>query len=43
MDPIEAAAIRDEGYNPDDPRVREAIDLVRWELAMHRYYDDAPP
>jgi hypothetical protein len=32
MDEIERAAIRDEGYDPDDPAVVAAIDLVRWEL-----------
>lgn len=35
MDPIEAAAIRDEGLDPDDPAVREALDWVSWELQMH--------
>ncbi|NKS55952.1 hypothetical protein GS500_26030 [Rhodococcus hoagii] len=34
MDPIEAAAIRAEGYDPDDPAVREALDFVRWELQL---------
>lgn len=32
----EAAAIRAEGYDPDDPVVREALDLVRWELQLAR-------
>ena len=32
MDEIERAAIRDEGYDPDDPGVVAALDIVRWEL-----------
>jgi hypothetical protein len=34
MDEIERAAIRDEGFDPDDPAVVAAIDLVGWELSM---------
>jgi hypothetical protein len=34
MDEIERAAIRDEGYDPDDPAIIAAIDRVRWELSM---------
>lgn len=36
MDPIEAAAIRGEGYDPDDPAMREALDFVTWELQLAR-------
>lgn len=31
-DSIEAEAIRAEGLDPDDPAVRTALDLVRWEV-----------
>jgi hypothetical protein len=34
MDNDEAQALRAEGLDPDDPAVRAAIDLVRWELSM---------
>ena len=34
MDEIERAAIRDEGYDPDDPGVVAALDIVRWELPL---------
>jgi hypothetical protein len=34
VDDIEREAIRAEGLNPDDPAVRAAFDLVRWELSM---------
>ena len=34
MDDIERAAIRAEGYDPDNPAVIEAIDFVRWELQL---------
>jgi len=33
MDEIERSAIRDEGYDPDDPRVIAALDRVRAALA----------
>jgi hypothetical protein len=33
MDEIERAAIRDEGYDSDDPAVVAALDRVRAELA----------
>jgi hypothetical protein len=33
MDEIERAAILDEGYDPDDPKVIAALDRVRAELA----------
>jgi hypothetical protein len=33
-DPVEAEAIRAEGLDPDDPAVRAALDLVRWELEL---------
>jgi hypothetical protein len=33
---IERAAIRDEGYDPDDPAVVAALDRVRAELAAVR-------
>jgi len=32
MDEIQPAAIRDEGYDPDDPDVIAALDRVRAEL-----------
>jgi hypothetical protein len=32
MDEIERAAIRDEGYDPDDPEVIAALDRMRAEL-----------
>jgi hypothetical protein len=33
-DPVEAGAVRAEGLDPDDPTVRAALDLVRWELEL---------
>lgn len=36
MDDKEQDAIRAEGLDPDDPAVRAAIDLVRWELEILR-------
>jgi hypothetical protein len=33
MDDVERAAIREEGYDPDDPKVIAALDRVRAELA----------
>lgn len=36
IDDIERAAIRDEGYDPDDPAVVAALDRVRAELASAR-------
>jgi hypothetical protein len=30
----EREAIRAEGLDPDDPAVRAALDLVRWELEL---------
>jgi hypothetical protein len=33
MDEFERAAIRDQGYDPDDPAVVAALDRVRAELA----------
>jgi hypothetical protein len=38
-DEIERAAIRDEGYDPDDPKVIVALDRVRTELAQTILYD----
>lgn len=35
MDETEQEAIRAEGLDPDDPAVVTAIDLVRWQLAIH--------
>ncbi|WP_169846759.1 hypothetical protein [Rhodococcus marinonascens] len=43
MDPDESAAIRDEGGDPDAPKLLEAIDFVRWELLMLRDRDDDAP
>jgi len=37
MDDDEREAIRAEGLDPDDPAVRSALDLVRWELELLRY------
>jgi hypothetical protein len=34
MDVEERQALRAEGFNPDDPAVIAAIDLVRWELSL---------
>ena len=34
MDDEDAQALRAEGLDPDDPDVRPAIDLVRWELSL---------
>lgn len=34
MDDIDRAEIIAAGYDPDDPTTLEAIDLVRWDLAM---------
>jgi hypothetical protein len=31
---VESEAIRAEGLDPDDPAVRAALDLVRWELEL---------
>ena len=34
MDDEHAQSLRAEGLDPDDPEVRAAIDLVRWELSL---------
>jgi hypothetical protein len=34
MDETEREVIRADGFDPDDPAVVTAIDLVRWELSM---------
>ena len=34
MDDIEREAMKADGWDPDDPRVVAAIDLVRWELSL---------
>ena len=34
MDDDEREAIRAEGLDPDDPAVRAALDLVRWEVEL---------
>ena len=31
---LDAQALRAEGFEPDDPAVIAAIDLVRWELSL---------
>ncbi len=36
FDDIERDALRDEGFDPDDPATVTAIDLVRWELSLLR-------
>lgn len=42
MDPIERAAIIDEGYDPDDPAVHAALaDVVRT-LGEHRHLTSEP-
>ncbi|MFC5332303.1 hypothetical protein [Mycobacterium branderi] len=40
MDAEERQALADEGLDPDDPRVLEGIDLVRWELSLLLDQDD---
>ncbi|OAK54010.1 hypothetical protein [Rhodococcoides kyotonense] len=42
MDPIERAAIADEGYDPDDPAVDAAMDRVVRLLADHRHLTADP-
>ncbi|KZF07762.1 hypothetical protein A2J03_22235 [Rhodococcus sp. EPR-157] len=42
MDPIERASIIDEGYDPDDPTVRDALDDVVRILADHRHLTGDP-
>lgn len=42
MDPIERAAIVDEGYDPDDPTVRAGLEHVRRVLAEHRHLTADP-
>ena len=34
VDDEDAQALRAEGYDPDDPAVAAAIDIVRWELSL---------
>jgi hypothetical protein len=34
MDDDEREWVRAEGLDPDDPAVRAALDLVRWELEL---------
>jgi hypothetical protein len=34
VDDEDAQALRVEGFDPDDPAVVAAIDLVRWELSL---------
>jgi hypothetical protein len=34
MDDEDAQALRAEGFDPDDPAVIAAIDLVYWELSL---------
>jgi hypothetical protein len=36
LDSVEVEAIRAEGLDPDDPAVKAALDLVRWELEITR-------
>lgn len=43
MDDIEREAIRDEGYDPDDPAVVAALDRVRAELAAMFPRPSRPP
>jgi hypothetical protein len=37
LDELERAAIRGEGYDPDDPKVIATLDRVRAELAGHPF------
>lgn len=39
FDNIERDALREEGFDPDDPATVTAIDLVRWELSLLRRPD----
>ena len=39
FDNIERDALREEGFDPDDPETVTAIDLVRWELSLLRRPD----
>ena len=39
FDNIERDALREEGFDPDDPATVTAIDLVRWELSLLRRLD----
>jgi hypothetical protein len=36
LDPVEVEAIRAKRLDPDDPAVRAALDLVRWQLELMR-------
>jgi hypothetical protein len=36
FDNFERDALREEGFDPDDPETVTAIDLVRWELSLLR-------
>jgi hypothetical protein len=40
VDAEEGDAVRAEGFDPDDPAVIAAIDIVRWELSL--YLQPAP-
>lgn len=43
FDDIEREAMREEGFDPDDPATKTAIDLVRWELALLRPDPEVEP
>lgn len=43
FDDIEREAMRSEGFDPDDPATKTAIDLVRWELSLLRPDPEAEP
>ncbi len=37
-DSVEAEAVQAEGHDPDDPALRAALDLVRWELDLLAFH-----
>lgn len=43
FDVIEREAMRCQGFDPDDPATKTAIDLVRWELSLLRPDPDVEP
>jgi hypothetical protein len=43
MDDGECEVIFAEGLDPDDPAVRAAFDIARWELELMRWMRTQPP